>query len=87
MEDFYRYGSKAGIQPKHAEKLELILDRLAGATDIKDMRYPGSNLHKLNPKVADEAKRKWAVSVSGNWRIQFLFYNGNAHIVDYLDYH
>lgn len=27
------------------------------------------------------------VSVSGNWRIQFVFFDGNAYVVDYIDYH
>lgn len=51
------------------------------------MNYPGSGLHKLNPKTTDKAKQLWAVTVTGNWHIQFLFYDGNAHILDYKDYH
>jgi len=47
------------------------------------MNYPGSNLHPL----AGKFKGRYAVNVSGNWRITFIFEKGNAYEVDYLDYH
>ena len=84
---FFNDGTKKGIQPKHAEKLELILDRLDAAADIDDMNYPGAELHKLEPKSTDMEKQVWAVSVSGNWRVTFKFYGGDAYVVDYKDYH
>ena len=87
LEDFFYDGTKKGIQPKHANKLELILDRLHSAADVTDMSYPGSGLHKLEPRSADEEKQVWAVTVSGNWRVTFKFYGGDAYIVDYKDYH
>lgn len=83
LENFFYDGSKKGIQPKHAEKLERILDRLDAAVNVEDMNYPGSGLHLLNPKQ----KKIYAVSVSGNWRVTFKFIEGDAYIVDYKDYH
>jgi len=47
LEDFFYTGKKKGIKPQHADRLERILDRLNAANEIKDMNYPGSNLHKL----------------------------------------
>lgn len=32
-------------------------------------------------------KGLWSVTVSGNWRITFGFEDGDAYIVNYLDYH
>ncbi|MCZ6553870.1 MAG: peptidase, partial [SAR324 cluster bacterium] len=29
----------------------------------------------------------WAVKVSGSWRVTFRMEDGEAHDVDYLDYH
>lgn len=78
LEDYFYKGIRKGINADHAKKLSRILDRLHAATVIKDMNYPGSGLHKLNPKTTDDAKQLWAVTVTGNWRIQFLFYDGNA---------
>jgi proteic killer suppression protein len=51
------------------------------------MNYPGSGLHKLEPRSSDMEKHVWAVTVSGNWRGTFKFFNGDAYIVDYKDYH
>ena len=83
IEDFFNTGNKKGIRPEHAGRLELILDRLNAANEVRDMNYPGSNLHKLT----GDKKGRYAVKVSGNWRIFFEFFGGDAYIVDYDDYH
>ncbi|MBW2644878.1 MAG: type II toxin-antitoxin system RelE/ParE family toxin [Deltaproteobacteria bacterium] len=83
LENFFYNGTKKGIQPKQADKIAGILDRLDAASVIKDMNFPGSNLHLLEPKK----KGRWAVNVSGNWRITFKFKNGDAYEVNYHDYH
>lgn len=83
LKRFFETGTKKGIQPQHADRLAMILDLLAAATEVRDMNFPGSGLHLLEPKQAGV----WAVKVSGNWRITFVFENGEAHQVDYLDYH
>ena len=53
------------------------------ALTIEDMDRPGYELHDLSGNYKD----RWAVSVSGNWRITFEFKDGDAYIVDYEDYH
>lgn len=83
LEDFFYDGSKKGIQPKHAQKLSDILDRLDAAKVVQDMNFPGADLHPLKGVL----KGLWAVRVSGNWRVTFQFHEGDAHVVDYLDYH
>ena len=83
LEKFFYTGTTKGIQPEHADRIADILDLLDAADTIQVMNFPGSRLHKLNPK----SKRIWAVNVSGNWRITFKFENGDAYIVNYLDYH
>ena len=83
LEQFFYTGTKKGIKPEHAGKLERILDRLNAANDLKDMNYPGSNLHGLS----GDRKDQYSVRVSGNWRVIFEFENGDAYIVDYGDYY
>jgi proteic killer suppression protein len=83
IEDFFYDGTKKGIQAKHAIRIGDILDRLDAATAIGDMGFPGSGLHPLEPRK----KGRWAVKVSGNWRITFRFEEGDAFEVDYEDYH
>lgn len=83
LEEFFYDGIRKGIQPQHANKIAAILDRLDAASTIRDMNYPGSDLHLLHPKQ----KGRWAVKVSGNWRITFGFRDGCAYDIEYEDYH
>jgi toxin HigB-1 len=83
LEQFFLTGSMAGIQPRHAKRLRLILARLHASTGPRDMRLPGLQLHQLSGDRAGE----WAVSVSGNWRVTFTFQDTDVMSVDYKDYH
>lgn len=80
---FFETGSKSGIQAQHAARLRLILGRLGAATSPNDMALPGLDLHPLK----GNQRSRWAVSVSGNWRITFGFVGKDADAVDYEDYH
>ena len=83
LEDYFYDGTKKGIQPKHASKLADILDVLEAATTIQDINFPGSRLHRLQPREHN----RWSVRVSGNWRVTFRFEQGDAYEVDYEDCH
>ena len=83
LEDLFYTGKKKGVNPDQADRLARILDRLNAAKELKDMDYPGSFLHQL----AGDKKGLHAVRVSGNWRVFFKFFDGDAYIVDYGDYH
>jgi proteic killer suppression protein len=83
LERFFTTGNKAGIQAKHADRLRLILGRLSVATAPGDMRLPGLDLHELE----GQRKGTWAVTVSGNWRITFVFDDRDVVRVNYEDYH
>jgi len=83
IEDFFKAGSKAGIQPSHAKRLRLQLGKLDTAKSPKDMDLPGWRLHPLT----GDLRGYWAVSVNGNWRMTFSFEGGDVVLVDYQDYH
>jgi len=83
LERFFRTGSKAGIQPKHAKRLRLQLGRLDAAGAPADMDLPGWRLHPLKGELAGY----WAVWVDENWRMTFTFEGTDAVLVDYQDYH
>ena len=83
LELFFRKGSKAGINPAHANRLRLQLARLDVATTPQDMGLPGWRLHPLSGKL----KGHWAVWVDKNWRMTFTFDGEDAVLVDYQDYH
>lgn len=83
LKRFFESGSQAGIQPSHAKRLRLQLAALDTAQTIDDMDIPGFRLHPLK----GEDRGRWSIWVNGNWRITFEFLNGNAHVLDYEDYH
>ncbi|MCI0423876.1 MAG: type II toxin-antitoxin system RelE/ParE family toxin [Acidobacteria bacterium] len=76
-------GTKAGIQAKHAARLRLILAQLHASVHPQDMNLPGLDLHGLR----GQRKGTWAVRVSSNWRVTFVFRGEDAASVDYEDYH
>ena len=83
LERFFSSGNSKGIQSRHAKRLRLQLFALDTALYIEDLDIPGYRLHQLKGR----RKGIWSISVSGNWRVTFEFTEGNAHIVDYEDYH
>jgi proteic killer suppression protein len=83
LEKFFFTGSKAGIQPAHASKLNIQLTTLNTAKNSIRMNVAGWDLHPLKGGLANH----WSVKVNGNWRMTFTFEGENAILVDYLDYH
>jgi proteic killer suppression protein len=83
LQSFFESGSKAGIQPSHASRLKRQLTRLDLATKEEDMNVPGWRLHPLTGSLAGH----FSVTVSGNWRMTFMFDGEDAVLVDYQDYH
>ena len=61
----------------------MLLAALDTAMQIDDMDLPGFSLHPLR----GDRKGEWSITVSGNWRVTFEFHDGNAHRVNYEDYH
>ena len=80
---FFELGSVAGVQPRHANRLRMLLAALDTAKSIDDMDIPGFRLHPL--KGAERGR--WSVWVNGNWRVTFEFKDGHALVLDYEDYH
>jgi proteic killer suppression protein len=83
LEKFFTKGSKAGINPAHADKLRRQLARLNTAITPQQMDVAGWKLHALTGELAGH----WSIWVSGNWRLTFRFEGEDAEIVDYQDYH
>ncbi|HWK63094.1 MAG TPA: type II toxin-antitoxin system RelE/ParE family toxin [Eoetvoesiella sp.] len=83
LKAFFEQGTVAGIQPVHAPRLAAMLRRLNETTGPQGMNLPGWNLHSLK----GDLKGHFSVQISGNWRMTFMFDNGDAVLVDYQDYH
>ena len=76
-------GEARGVLAEHVEKLRRILARLHASNIVADMDLPGYRFHALK----GELKGFHAVTVQANWRVIFRFAKGEAHDVDYVDYH
>lgn len=83
LEKLFTAGARSGIRTDHAKRLRLVLAVLNAATGPGDMALPGLKLHPLK----GDQKGRWAVAVSGNWRVTFAFVGKDADEVDYEDYH
>lgn len=83
LQRFFESGSKAGIRPDHAPRLQRVLGLLDAASAVEQLRVPGSDLHRLSGTLEGH----WSMKVNGNWRIVFRFDAGDVELVDYLDYH
>jgi len=83
IEAFFKKGTKAGIQAVHTARLARQLAQLNQAQAPRDMNLPSWRLHPLSGMLDGH----WAVLVSGNWRLNFRFQDGDAILVDYQDFH
>lgn len=83
LEKFYESGSNKGIQSNHARKLRMQLAALDTAQSIDDMDIPGYRLHQLT----GNRRGIWTITVNANWRLTFVFEEGNVYILNYEDYH
>ena len=69
-----------GIQDIARRKLRM----LNSSQDINDLMVPPSNrLEKLKGKL----KEFYSIRVNNQWRIIFKWINGNAELVEIIDYH
>ena len=61
----------------------MILVSLDAATEPSDLNIPGLGFHQLS----GDQRGRYAVSVTGNWRITFDLVNGEICNLDLEDYH
>jgi proteic killer suppression protein len=80
---FFSESDHRGINAKHAGRIERWLDRLDAASRPDGMNLPGFAFHGLS----GFSPKRYAVTVSGNWRITFSFDGEDAVDVDLEDYH
>ena len=83
LKQLFETGKSRSISADLIRRLIRQLDFLNRATSPMDMNLPGYRLHELK----GARKGTWSVSVSGNWRLTFMFEGADAHDVDLEDYH
>jgi len=60
------------------------LNAIDAATRIEDLRLPPSNHLEL---LKGNRQGQWSIRLNDQWRICFLWINGNAEKVEIVDYH
>lgn len=90
LREFYDSNGKItkGLNPSHLKNLRRVLHHLHTAKSLSDI-YDGFGRVKNNHKLTGHEHR-YAMSVSGNYRIVYDCKNpddGVVTIIEYIDYH
>lgn len=86
LRQFWQTGTSHRINPDWHGRVTLQLDALNASTEPEDMNLAGWDFHGLKGQKKKELP-KYAVSVSGNWRITWEWDTGDAYRVNLEDYH
>ncbi len=77
-------GKARGLPPDITRRALRKLEQINAATILSDLRVPPSNrLHALER----DREGQHSISVNDQWRICFLFEDGDAYDVEVCDYH
>jgi proteic killer suppression protein len=80
---FAERGDASKLSVQNPDRIRRILLALNAAKSPDQMNVPGLRLHGLKGR----AKGRYAVDVSGNWRLTFAWEGEDAVEVDLEDYH
>jgi proteic killer suppression protein len=83
LREFFETNRKRGIPPELSSRLRDRLDVIEAASALEDIALPHFDLHELKGERAGT----WAVKINKNWRITFVFADGDASEVNFEDYH
>jgi len=83
-EKFYETGKSKKV-PSTIQKVALRkLDYLHAAHLLEDLRVPPGNMLEA---LKGNLQGKYSIRINKQYRIVFLFENGNAYDVEIIDYH
>ncbi|SMF65370.1 proteic killer suppression protein [Tistlia consotensis] len=80
---FFATGKAGRLSVQNVGRVSRILRALDAAESPADLDLPGFRFHALKGELSG----RYAVSVSGNWRITFAWSGQKAVEVDLEDYH
>jgi proteic killer suppression protein len=82
LEQLFTVGTTRRIDRRLHKKLVLMLDVLNRAEALSDV----ASLSGFHP-LSGALRGRYAVTVTGNWRVIFRMEGADIHDVDYRDYH
>ncbi len=83
LRQLFETGKAKGLRVQNEKRLGRILRALDAPGQPEDMNLPGFKFHGL----LGDKKGRYAVLVSGNWRLTFGWRDDGAIDVDLEDYH
>jgi toxin HigB-1 len=83
LKQLFEDDNPKGVNAEHIRKLKQILALLDAANSVDGLDVQSFRLHALK----GDLKGLWSITVRANWRVIFKFENGNASVVDLVDYH
>ena len=82
--ELFLTGKSRRLQPDLWRRAVRCLEYVDLAACLDDLKVPPSNrLHALK----GDRQGQYAISINDQWRICFLFQDGNAYDVEITDYH
>ena len=83
-ERFFVTGKSRRLPTEILKRAAMRLTQLNAATSIEDLRFPPSN--RLEALKGDR-KGQWSIRINSQWRVCFIFADGDALDVEITDYH
>ena len=80
---YYEKGIGNKLPSEQLKKIALIFDALDAIVTENDIVCLGFGIHKLK----GEYDGYWALTITGNYRIIFRYYEVDIYDIDYIDYH
>lgn len=82
--ELFATGEARGLPPDVLRRAFRKLRRIDAAQSLRDLNYAaGNHLHSLSGDRAGQ----YSIRVNRQWRICFRFEGGDAHDVEFCDYH
>lgn len=83
-EHLFATGKSRRLPPSILRRAQMRLMQLDATMTIEDLRVPPSN--RLESLAGNRAGQ-WSIRINEQWRLCFTFQNGDAFLVEIVDYH
>jgi toxin HigB-1 len=80
---YFETGDPKGLAAEMAKRIQIRLNVLNRARELRDIALPGFDFHPLK----GNRKAEYAIGVTGNYRMTFRFDSGDVLDLSLEDYH
>jgi proteic killer suppression protein len=83
LKRYFETGKPQGVRPDMVSRLQVRLNVLNRARELRDLNLPGFGFHSLK----GDRKGEYAITVTANYRLTFRFEKGDVMDLNLEDYH